>query len=92
MTSRRRIEKFCKEKGLKVLNLRYERNRDAAYGDTWDTSYWELELELEGKKEIFHTCGDTEIEESIPNMFEDIIDHIESEKESVKEKENLACT
>lgn len=75
MSSRRKIEKFCKEHGFKILYLEFNRARDACFGDTWRADYWALAIEFKEKPLncFVTTRGDGSISEDIDEMFEDIL-------------------
>lgn len=71
--NRKIIESRCHERNLKIHSLEYIRNRDYQYGDSWDSSYWELSIYLsESKIETYDTSlGDNTIQ-GIELMFEQI--------------------
>ena len=50
MTSRRKIEKFCKENGVDIQRLEYDRWGQHTYGDYSDESEWVIECS-------FVVCG-----------------------------------
>ena len=75
MSNRSRIMKFCKDRGLKVVSLVWERNRGAAYGDSWDSSCWNLTLLIDGK-EVLYAPEDDTTKMAIERMFEEIEDDI----------------
>ena len=53
MNNRTRIMKFCKERDLKVVSLDYIRNHEYAYGDSWNSSCWNLVVIINGKEELY---------------------------------------
>lgn len=81
MSNRKRILKFCKDRNLTVKSLVYERNREYAYNDSWDSSCWNLTLLINGK-EILYAPNDDTTELAIKQMFKEI-------QEDINEK-NLA--
>jgi len=75
MNNRKRILKFCKDRGLTVGSLVWERNRDHAYGDSWDSSCWNLTVAINGENHLYAPEDDT-TEKAIELMFEEIEDDI----------------
>ena len=75
--NRKVIESFCNDRNIKIKSLEYIRNRDYQYGDSWDSSYWEMSIYLsESKIETYDTSlGDT-IGEGIELMFDNIDDDL----------------
>ena len=74
MSNRRKIEKFCKQNNIEIIHLEYVRMWDAEYGNTWDSSYWDLECKI--NNEIFNFCTDmgNSMAESIEIMFNYLLD------------------
>jgi hypothetical protein len=71
MSNRKRILKFCSDKNLTVKSLVWERNWDYAYGDSWDTSCWQLVIVANGEEHLYAPEEDT-TELAIQKMFENI--------------------
>lgn len=71
--NRKQIEKFCNDRNIKIHSLDYIRNREYIYGDSFDSSYWELSIYLtESNINTYDTrLGDT-IADGINLMFETI--------------------
>lgn len=71
--NRKQIEKFCNDRNIKIHSLEYIRNRDYIYGDSVDSSHWELSIYLdENNINIYDTSlGDTVID-GIKLMFNSI--------------------
>lgn len=46
MTNRQRIINKCKDLNVKIKSLEFIRHREYCYGDSWDSSYWELDVWL----------------------------------------------
>jgi len=78
MTNRKKIEKFCKENGLQIESLTFERNTDAEYGDTWDASYWDLNIIYSGKKVNYDFYRGFGVNEDVDLTLKCIKDDIES--------------
>ena len=55
MTNRKLIERFCLEHGFEIIELRFERDTDACYGDTWRSDYWDIRIKFGDVLEDFHT-------------------------------------
>ena len=78
-TNRSKIKKFCKKNNLEILKLKFIRNRDACYGDTWDASFWILEFSFKDNIEEFATSPlGNNITDDIDFMLKDIIEYINS--------------
>ena len=77
ISNRKQIEKFCTDRNLKVHSLKYIRNRDYIYGDSVDSSHWELSIYLdENNINMYDTLlGDTIID-GINLMFNSIDEDI----------------
>ena len=75
MNNRNRIMKFCKDRGLTVVSLIWERGMDYAYGDSWDSSCWNLTVLINGEEHLYAPEDDT-TEKAIEKMFEEIEDDI----------------
>ena len=67
--------KFCSDRNLIVKSLVWERNRDHAYGDSWDSSCWNLTVMVNGEEHLYAPEHDT-TEKAIEKMFEEIEDDI----------------
>ena len=73
MTNRALIESMCESRGIKIKLLEYIRCRDYAYGDSWDSSYWELTIYLtEHVDETYDTTLGDNISGGILLMFDQI--------------------
>lgn len=75
MSNRKKILKFCSDRGLTVKSLVWERNRDHAYGDSWDSSCWNLVLLVKDDDRLYAPEDDT-TEMAIEKMFEEIEEDI----------------
>lgn len=75
MSNRKKILKFCSDRNLTVKSLVWERNRDHAYGDSWDSSCWNLVLCINGVDLLYAPEDDT-TEMAIERMFEEIEEDI----------------
>lgn len=73
ISNRKQIENFCNDRNIKIHSLEYIRNHEYIYGDSFDSSYWELSIFLtESTISIYDTTlGDT-IADGIKLMFEAI--------------------
>ena len=85
MCNRKRIMKFCTDRGLTVISLIWERGMDYAYGDSWDTSCWNLTVLMNGEQHLYAPEEDT-TEKAIQQMFEEIEDDIKESKLNIKFK------
>lgn len=74
MSNRRKIEKFCKQNNIEIINLEYVRMWDADYGNTLDASYWDLECKINNEIFNFYTDMGDSMEESIEIMFGYLLD------------------
>ena len=89
MSNRKKILKFCKDRNLTVKYLEWVRNRDYAYGDSWDTSCWELTLLINGEERLYAPQDDT-TEMAIERMFEEIEDDIKENNLTVIDRDASA--
>lgn len=73
ISNRKQIENFCNDRNIKIHSLEYIRNHEYIYGDSFDSSYWELSIFLtESTISTYDTTlGDT-IADGIKLMFEAI--------------------
>lgn len=76
--NRKQIEKFCNDRNIKIHSLEYIRNHEYIYGDSFDSSYWELSIYLtESNINTYDTSlGDT-IANGIKIMFDTIVNDID---------------
>lgn len=70
MTNRKKILKAAEQAGYKVKSLVFERERDCAYGDSWDASYWLLETEC---GECFASDNGDTVDDGVDIMIEEIL-------------------
>ena len=82
MSNRKKIEKFCKDKGLKLLHCEFIRESDYCYGDHSDASYWHVEVEINGKVEEYISLGSDIIAEGVDDMLKSIQGDIDNPDES----------
>jgi len=82
MSNRKKIENFCKKRNWEIKSLDYIRNRDAAYGDTWDASWWNLILIIDDKEiELETDVGYNRIAESVDKFLEKLEEYVTFELE-----------
>ena len=62
MSNRKKIEKTCKDSGLEIIDLEYERDPEYAFGDVLSPGQWHLEIKKDNEdNEVFDSCGGIEI-------------------------------
>lgn len=54
-----------------MVSLEYVRNRDHAYGDSWDSSCWNLTIKVNGEERLYAPEDDT-VAKAIQRMFQEI--------------------
>ncbi len=76
MSSRRKIEKYCKDHGIYIDSLEYERNGQYIYGDYSDESQWVIVCRYFGGDNTWHT------EEFYAYTADEIIENIKDQIKS----------
>ena len=72
MSNRRKIEKALRALGAEGALVEFIRNRDMAYGDSWDASYWSVDFTLNDQKHHYESdLGDT-VDEGVEIMLEEM--------------------
>lgn len=86
MTNRKRIEKFCRDRGLKIQSLDFYRRSTYVFGDPADCSYWVLWVQFPTAEIVsFYSDKGDAISSSIDIMLGEI-DELINEPEPEQEK------
>jgi len=73
MTSRKKIEKFCKENGISINSLVYDRNYEYAYGDCSNESEWIIDYLFNGEELQDHSYTADELIEELQETINQTI-------------------
>jgi hypothetical protein len=68
MTNRQKIIKACKDAGVEIKQIKFQRCTEYIYGDSVDASFWDIDTNIGA----YCSGGGDSVDEGVDIMIEDI--------------------